>query len=373
MPNPTSSRKVLRNYKFRIYPNKTQARTLSSWLETSRHIYNAALAQRKDAWEKESRSVSRVEQQVWLKDAKTTNGFFKELHSQPAQEVLFRLERAFSAFFRRAASGGKPGYPRFKGRGYYKSITFTQSGDGKGACFLNGKLKLSKVGLLKIVLHRAIPGSIKTVTVKREACGKWFAVFSVELEVAIPPRHNGPQVGLDVGIREFAVLSDGRKIENPKHFRKSGRKLKTSQRDLSRKKKGSNSRAKARVVLARRHEKVRNQRRDFHHKVSTSLVKEYSLIAVEDLEIGNMVKNHNLAKSIADAGWGEFLAMLGCKAESAGSEVRKVAPQGTSQQCSRCGEIVRKDLAQRTHLCPCCGLVMDRDQNAAVNILRKAV
>jgi len=184
MSKGTSSPKAVRNYRFRIYPNREQEQKLLTWLETCRWIYNTALAQRKEAWEKEKRSVSRIEQQVWLKQAKKTDERIREVHSQAAQEVLFRVDRAFAAFFRRGKNGETPGYPRFKGRGRYKSLTYTQFGKGKGASFQDGKLKLSKIGLVKIKLHREIPGIIKTVIIKRDAAGKWWAVFAVEIELS---------------------------------------------------------------------------------------------------------------------------------------------------------------------------------------------
>ena len=179
-------------------------------------------------------------------------------------------------------------------------------------------------------------------------------------------------IGLDVGIKEFAVLSSGEPIANPKYLQKSERKLKTIQRSLSRKKKGSKNRTKARLKVARQHEKVKNQRKDFHHRASSQLVWRYDKIVVEDLQIQNIVKNHNLAKSISDAGWGEFISMLTYKAESAGRTVEKVPPHGTTQECSRCGTIVKKNLSVRVHICPHCGLVLDRDHNAAINILQRA-
>jgi putative transposase len=373
MSNDTYSLKVIRNYKFRLYPNKEQERKLLRWLETCRRIYNTALAQRKEAWEKEKRSVTRTEQQVWLKEAKKDNDYFKEVHSQVAQEVLFRVERAFAGFFRRVRNGETPGYPRFKGKGRYKSLTFTQFGDGLGASFQNGKLKLSKIGLVKIKLHRDIPGTVKTVTVKRDTIGKWYAVLAVETELNQPGTHPGTAAGLDVGLEKFATLSDGSAIENPKYLRKTEKRLKHAQRALSRKQKGSRNREKTRLKVAKLHTKVRNQRKDFLHKESRRLVTVYKMIAVEDLTVKNMVKNHHLAKSISDAGWSEFLAMLCYKAEEAGSRVVKVNPSGTSQECSRCGTTVVKDLSVRVHRCPHCGLVLDRDVNAARNILKKAL
>jgi len=373
MSKDTSSPRAIRNYRFRIYPNKEQERKFLRWLETCRRIYNIALTQRKEAWEQEKRSVIRTEQQVWLKEAKKDNDYFREVHSQVAQEVLFRVERAFDGFFRWVKSGEAPGYPRFKGKGRYKSLTFTQFGNRLGASFQNGKLKLSKIGLVKITLHREIPGTIKTVTIKRESCGRWYAIFAVEVKLNTPEVHSGPEAGLDVGLDKFTSLSDGSAIENPRHLRKSEEKLKHAQRNLSRKQKGSRNREKSRLKVARLHAKIRNQRRDFLHKESRRLVNAYSLIAVEDLNIKGMVRCHHLAKSISDAGWSELIAMLCYKAEEAGSRVIKVNPSGTSQECSGCGTVIPKDLSVRVHACTYCGLVLDRDVNAARNILRKAL
>jgi putative transposase len=373
MSKGTSSPKAVRNYRFRIYPNREQEQKLLAWLETCCWIYNTALAQRKEAWEKEKRSVSRIEQQVWLKQAKKTDERIREVHSQAAQEVLFRVDRAFAAFFRRVKNGETPGYPHFKGRGRYKSLTYTQFGKGKGASFQDGKLKLSKIGLVKIKLHREIPGIIKTVIIKRDAAGKWWAVFAVEIELSRQQTHTDPAVGLDVGLEKFAVLSDGSIIENPRHLRKTEERLKRAQRELSRKEKGSRNRERVRRKLAKLHAKVRNQRMDFLHKQSRKLVNTYSLIAVEELNIKGMVKNHHLAKSISDAGWGEFISMLEYKAGEAGTKLVKVNPSGTSQKCSRCGMTVPKELSERVHCCPCCGLTLDRDVNAARNILKRAL
>ena len=364
------SPREIRNYKFRIYPNKEQKRKLANWLKTCRIIYNSALADRKNYYEHTGKGLTRTAQQKILKTDKVKHPQVKEVHSQVAQEVLFRVERAYNNFFRRVKAGEKPGYPRYKGPGQYKSLTFTQFGDGLGASFQNGKLKLSKVGLVKIKLHQEIYGTAKTCTIKREQSGKWYAVLAVE-ESPVLYSSNRQSIGLDVGVKEFAVLSNGDKIPNPKHLQKSERKLKTLQKSLSRKKKGSKNRARARLKLARQHEKVRNQRKDFHHKLSNQLVWKYGTIVVEDLQIKNMVKNHNLAKCIADVGWGEFVSMLSYKAESAGRTLVKVPPHRTTQECSRCGKTVQKDLSVRVHSCPHCGLVMDRDHNAAVNILQR--
>ena len=370
MSKNMSSPREIRNYKFRIYPNKEQKRKLTNWLKTCRIIYNSALADRKNYYEHTGKGLTRTAQQKILKTDKVKHPQVKDVHSQVAQEVLFRVERAYNNFFRRVKAGEKPGYPRYKGPGQYKSLTYTQFGDGLGASLQNGKLKLSKIGLVKIKLHQEIYGTVKTCTIKREQSGKWYAVLAVE-ESPVLYSPNRQSIGLDVGVKEFAVLSNGDKIPNPKHLQKSERKLKTLQRSLSRKKKGSKNRAKARLKLARQHEKVRNQRKDFHHKLSNQLVWKYGTIVVEDLQIKNMVKNHNLAKCIADVGWGEFISMLSYKAESAGRTLVKVLPHRTTQECSWCGKTVPKDLSVRVHSCPYCGLVMDRDHNSAINILQR--
>lgn len=371
MSSDTFNLKEIRNYKFRIYPNKKQEQTLWRWIEMCRVLYNSCIVDRKNFYSRNVKGLTRQIQQTILTTDKKKLEFLRGVHSQALQEVLFRVDKAYRNFFRRIKKGEIPGYPRYKKFGQYRSITFTQFGDGLGASILNGKLRLSKVGLMKINLHREIPGTIKTVTIKKYPSGRWYAVMSVE-EYPVLYSPNFQKVGVDVGVKVFAFLSNGKEIQNPKHHAKYEAKLKTMQRSLNRKKKGSKNREKARVKLARLHDKIRNCRHNFHHRVSSQLVWRYGRIAVEDLVISNMMKNHRLAKSIADVGWGGFISKLSYKAESAGREVIKVIPHGTTQECSRCGATVRKDLSVRVHNCPHCGLVMDRDQNAANNIDKRA-
>jgi putative transposase len=282
---------------------------------------------------------------------------------------LLRVDKAFQNFFRRIKSGEKPGYPRFKGYGWYDSFTYPQSGfylseNRKG----NQWLRLSKIGSIKVRLHRAIQGRIKTRTIKREL-NRWHVCFSCEVEPEIL-QIAGKSVGVDVGIEKFAALSDSSIIENPKYLLQSEAKLKHEQRCLSRKKKGSNSRKKQRNKLAKLYQKIRNQRNDFLHKESHKLVENYDVIVFEDLRIKNMVKNHYLAKSISDASWGKFIEYVSYKAASAGKKVVFVNLRSTSQICSGCGKMVKKSLSVRIHKCPYCGLILDRDINAAINILR---
>ena len=352
----------MRSFKYRLYPNRTQETVLVSTLETCRRLYNNALAERRDAWKDEQRSVTYREQQDALPGNK--DEYQQQVHSQVLQDVLRRLRRAFDAFFRRVRNGETPGYTRFKGKGRYDSFTYPQSGfslskDGR-------HITLSKIGPIRIKLHRPLEGRVKTCTIKRDV-DQLYVVFSCDVEVEARS-HGGTAVGVDVGLEKFATLSDGTVIENPRFLRESEQKIKKRQRRVSRRKKGSNRREKARKELARAHRKVRNQRTDFAHKLSRKLADSYSTIIFERLNIMNMVKNHHLAKSIIDASWNQLIQFTIYKAEGAGGRVELVDPKNTSQMCSRCGMLVKKDLSVRVHSCWNCGLTIDRDLNAAINI-----
>lgn len=357
---------MIKTYKYRLYPTKKQIQKLDWTLDRCRILYNSCLVDRKNHYEQTCKGLSRIDQQKILVSDKKNIEFLNDIHSQVLQNVLFRVERAFQNFFRRIKAGEKAGYPRFKPENRCVSFCYPQTGfeiDAHG-------LKLSKIGTLKIKLHRKPEGKIKTCAIKREI-DKWYACFSVEYELVKKPIPD-KSIGIDVGIKSFAVLSDGEIIDNPKYLRKSEQKLKSKQRQLSKKVKRSKNRKKARIILARLHCKIRNQRSDFHHKVSRKLIDTCGFIAVEDLNIKGMVRNHHLAKSISDAGWRQFLGYLAYKAENAGCVVEKVAPHYTSINCSRCGEPVPKTLADRIHKCPFCGIVICRDVNAAHNILQKS-
>jgi putative transposase len=358
----------IKTYKYRLTPTKKQVLKLDQSLDVCRVLYNSCLADRKNVYERTGKGLTRIHQQTILKSDKKKIESLNGIHSQVLQNVLFRVDRAYQNFFRRVkAKAGKVGYPRFKGPGQYDSIHYPQT---PGFQITPQGLKLSKIGTVKIKLHRSIVGKIKTCSVKREH-NKWYACFSVEYmpDVRLVP---DKAVGIDVGIKHFAVLSTDERIANPKYLRAAERTLKKKQQKLSRKKKGSTNREKARAVLAKLHLKVRNQRADFHHKISRKLVDTYGFIVAEDLNIQGLVKNHYLAKSISDAGWGQFLNFLAYKAEEAGCKFEKVAPHQTSINCCRCGERVPKALAERVHNCPFCKIVLDRDHNAAINILHKA-
>jgi len=333
-----------------------------------RILYNSCLLDRRNHYEQTGKGLSRIKQQEILKSDKQIVESLKEIHSQVLQDVLFRVDRAFQGFFRRIKEkNGKAGYPRFKGEGRYDSITYPQQ---PAFQITPQGLKLSRIGTIKIKLHRNIDGTVKTCTIKRE-CNRWYACFSALYEPVKKPIPD-KAIGIDMGIKSFAVTSDGEAIENPKYLVKSEKKLIQKQRQLSNKKRGANNRKKARQSVARLHVKIRNQRSDFHHKVSRKLVDTYGFIAIEDLNIKGMVKNHHLAKHISDAGWGQFLNYLTYKAEEAGCKIEEVPPQYTSIKCSVCGQPVDKTLADRIHRCPFCNVVIDRDYNAARNILLKS-
>ena len=362
---------MIRTYQFRLYPTKQQTTTLTQWLTTCRMLYNNSLAERKDAWETHQQSVTYGEQANQLKDAKKTNLFLKAVHSQVLQDVLRRLDKTFKNFFRRVKKGEKAGYPRFKGKCRYDSFIYPQSGFVFD--YQKKKLRLSKIGGINIKQHRPIPseGVIKTCTIRRDV-DHWYACFSLELPDPQAQRELKKAIGVDVGLKSLLTLNNGETIDNPRWFRKSEKKLAKAQRRKDRKLKGSNNRHKQNKKVAQLHRMVRNQRKDFHHKLSRKLVDTYDLIVYENLKITNMVKNHHLAKSISDAGWGQLRCFTEYKAEEAGTLVEYVSAYNTTQLCSRCGKIVPKTLATRIHRCPYCGLDLARDHNSAITVLHRS-
>jgi putative transposase len=315
------------------------------------------------------KTVNYYEQKRELPGVKEVRPEYRQVGSQVLQDVIQRVERAFAAFFRRCKAGEKPGYPRFRGRERYDSFTYTQA----GWKLADGRLVLTGIGALKIKWSRPIAGCIKTVTMRRSA-DQGSVCFSCVVEVDQPAAPDRPAVGIDVGLEHFATLSTGEHIPNPRHFRRGEAVLAKRQQSLARKKRASKSRRRAKVLVARAHRKVRDQRRDFHHKTARHIVQAHGALAVEKLNTAGMVHNHCLAKSISDAGWAQFLAILTHKAAEAGVVVVAVNPSGTSQTCSGCGRAVPKDLSQRWHLCPYedCSLSLQRDHNAALAILNRA-
>jgi putative transposase len=356
---------VRKTYKYKLIPTPEQEQALDTVLWHCRMLYNTALDERKTAWERCHVSVSYYQQKAELPDLKVTCPEYAEVNAQVLQDVILRVERAYQAFFRRLKAGEEPGYPRFQGRTRYNSFTYPQYG---GSVVLDGgMLSLSKIGRIPIRLHRPLEGTPKTVTVSREADG-WYAYISCAEVPMQPLPFTGNETGIDVGLKVFLITAEGEIVENPRHYRKAEKQLAKVQRRLSRRKKGSKRRRKAVAQLKRKHQKIARQRGDFHHKTALYLLRTYDTIYLEDLRVANMVRNKHLAKSISDAGWEGFRTILEAKAAYAGRQVVAVPPAHTSQDCSGCGERVPKSLSVRTHVCTNCGLILDRDENAARNI-----
>jgi putative transposase len=356
-------------FKYKLKPTPAQERVLERTLMLCRHVYNAALGERRAAWRMRSVSVTYYQQKAELPGIKEAMPEYAEVNGQVLQDVVLRVEHAFQAYFQRLKDGGTPGYPRFQGRARYHSFTYPQVGEHGGARLDAGNLVLSKIGRVAVRWSRPLEGTPKTITISKEADG-WFTIIScAEVPVApVPP--TGCETGIDMGLKVFLITATGEIVDNPRHYRRAERYLAKCQRRVSRRKKGSRRRHKAVSLLAKAHQHVQRQRADFHHKTALALLRAHDTIYLEDLRISNMVRNRRLAKSISDAGWAQFRAILDAKAVCAGRQVIAVPAQYTSQDCSGCGERVPKSLSMRTHVCPSCGLIMDRDHNAALNIQR---
>lgn len=358
---------MYKNYKYRIYPSKEQIQHINDTIDLCRNLYNCALEHRIYLYKHGGINIRLYDQDKELKDIKQVLPGYKTVNAQVLGNVLARLDKAYQNFFRRVKQGEKSGFPRFQSCKRYNSFTFRQD-----AFKLSGNhLRLSKIGIIKVKLHRPVEGKVKTCTIIRKN-GKYYACLCCEVE-SQTVLLTYQDVGIDMGIKEFCITSDGELIPNPKNYRKSEVKLKKQQRAASRKKKGSSRRKKAVAILANTHEHIANQRKDNAYKVANSLLNKYDTICREDLQINNMVKNHKLAKSISDAGWAIFFNILDAKAkQTLGKRVIVVDPKYTSQICCGCGQIVKKNLSVRTHKCDC-GLEIDRDVNAAINIMRKGL
>ena len=358
-----------KTFKYRLYPNKRQQRLLDQQLEECRWLYNHLLAARRDAWEHSQQSLRLYDQQATLPALKTERPALAQVQSQVLQNVAVRIDLAFQAFFRREKAGEKePGYPRFRGQGRYDSITFPQAPVG---CHLEDKdLRVANVGHVKVLLHRPLEGAPKTATIRRSSTGKWYVSFSCECAEPAPLPPTGQQVGIDVGLKSFATLTQGEPIANPRFFRAEERALAKAQRRLSKAEKGTPERAERRKGVARVHERVGWRRSDFAHQHSWRIVDRFDVIAVEDLAVNRMAHIHCLAKSIHDAAWTPFADLLSSKAAWAGRTSVAVNPAYTTQDCSGCGHRQTLSLADRTYTCSCCGMVLDCDLNAAKNIVR---
>ncbi len=353
-----------RTYKYQLLPNAKQERALTNLLSKCASLYNGALEERIDAYRKTGKTVTLYDQMKSLTIIRSEMSEWSAIPAWIARSPLRRLDHAYKAFFRRVKAGEKPGFPRFRSRARYDSFSFPPQGQA-----LHGnRIHVPKLGHVKFNLTREISGEIKEVTIRRSSTGRWWVCFSCDLGEAPPKIAVRTAVGIDVGLESFATLTDGSDpIQNPRYYRKGQDLLARRQRVLARKRKGSNARRLAKLQVAKAYEHVCNQRRDFSRKLAADLCARYDLIAHEDLNIRGMVHG-NLSKSIHDAAWGQFLHDLSCKAESAGKHVIAVDPRGTSQRCSACGSVIKKDLGDRQHVCVC-GLSIHRDLNAARNIL----
>jgi putative transposase len=350
-----------KTFKYRLYPTKLQVTKMNDILEQTRWVYNETLSIRKNAWESEKKSISLYASQIELTKWKAVKPELNEVFSQVLQNAQLRVDLAFKAFWRRCRAGENPGFPRFKGKGWYHSITYPQAGfrlhpDG---------IYLSKIDRVKIILHRPIEGTIKTCTVKKTPTGKWYVYFSCETEKPRPLPKTGKIAGIDLGLITYIQCSDGTKIDKPRFFGEEQKSLAQAKR-----RENTTFKAKHKRVLALIHERIKNKREDFCHKASKKLIDKYDFIAHEDLNVKNLIEKKENSKNISDAAWSTLIQFLTYKAENAGRTVIAVDPRGTSQRCSQCGAVVSKDLTVRVHHCPHCGFKTGRDLNSALEILR---
>jgi putative transposase len=361
---------IRKTCKYNLLPTPEQERALGMALSRCRTLYNVALEQHRTWWGRgQGIGATYYQQKAELPNLKAACPEYTEVNAQVLQDVLLRVERAYQAFFRRVKQGEMPGYPRFQGQNRYHSFTYRQYGAHGGVVLEGGVLSLSKIGRVPLRIQRPLQGTPKTVTLSKEADG-WYVSFSCAQVPTEPLPMTERERGIDIGLKVFLVTAEGEIVENPRYSRKGAKGLAKAQKRVSKRKKGSKRWWKAVAQCGKKHQKVRRQRMDFHHKTALALVRPYDVLYLEDLQVHNMGRNHHLAKSISDAGWAQFRPILTSKAAYAGKWVVAVPAQYPSQDCSGCGERVPKSLSVRTPVCPSCGLVIDRDENAALNILR---
>lgn len=356
---------MIKTFKYRIYPTHNQELMLTSWLSKCQKLYNHLLQERIDTYKNTGKGISKYDQQKKLTLYKKLFPEYQSVYADVLYDITDRIDIAFQGFFRRCKSGEKPGYPRFKAWHRYDSFRYWSKW---GYWVENKRIKLSKIGSIKCKFDRIPSGKFKNLTVKRTSAGRWFICICSDVEKKPMPKTN-KVVGIDVGCKSFLTDSTGNKVDNPHFFKHSEKQLVERQQKLSRKKKGSKRRAKAKLLVAKAYEHIKNQRRDFHFKTAKKLITENDLICIENLTHFK-AEWKNLRKSISDVAWQQFFDILVFKAEEAGKQVIKVDPKNTSQRCSGCDVIVPKDLSTRVHSCKNCGLVLDRDHNAALNILQ---
>ena len=362
---------MLKAYKYRIYPNEEQINYLQKTFGCTRFIYNQMLADRIKSYEENKDLDIKIIKYPTPAQYKKEYEWLKEVDSLALANAQTNLDKAYKNFFRDKSVG----FPKFKSKkDNHKSYT---TNNQNGTIYIeNNRIKIPKLkSMIKIKQHREFVGLIKSCTISQKPSGKYYIAMLVDTENIQLPKLD-TKVGIDLGIKEFAITSDGEMFSNPKWLKKSEKRLRKLQKDLSRKQKGSNNRRKDRLKVAKLHEKISNQRKDYLHKISHYIISENQVIVIEDLKVSNMIKNHKLAKSIADVSWSEFRRQLEYKSEWYGRELI-IAPSNyaSSQLCSNCGNksSQTKDLSCRTYICPVCGMEMDRDINASKNLLNLAM
>ncbi|MHA1186744.1 MAG: RNA-guided endonuclease InsQ/TnpB family protein [Candidatus Heimdallarchaeota archaeon] len=381
----SATKTIIRTHKYRLYPSKEQEAIFSEWLETCRHLYNYFVQQRFEHWEIEKHLpkgyrtyISYFDQCKQLPELKKDNHYLKRAYAAILVDVAKRVDKTFLNFIREISKGNsKYGKPKFKHRLYYNSFTYPQPGIKQQKFRIEkNRLYLGKIGHVKIILDKELPQDaiLKTCTIKREV-NQWYAHISFNQIIAVPELkiNENKAIGIDLGIKTYGVLSNGKEIKNPKWLQAMEKKLVREQKNLSRKKKGSKNWKKQLIKLSKIYRKIRFQRNDFLHKETTKLANDYDLIVLENLRISNLIRNSRLAKNIGEVSWGIFQNILSYKVNENGKKLITVNPRNTSQICSNCGEIVRKSLKVRIHECPNCNIVLDRDLNAAKNILQRGL
>lgn len=354
---------MIRTYRYRFYPNKEQQDILNEILWVACWLYNRALDYRRKRWNESRKTVTCYEQASMWRDWRNEPGDndLLLLNMSAGQQVLRRLDSNYKQFLK-----GKRGFPRFKKVSRFNSVNYKP---GDGASIKNNRLYIQNVGLVKVRWHRELPDArLKNIVILRKPSG-WYVLLQIDLPEQTAEKSANPPIGVDMGITHALALSNGVTFDSPKHLKASLKKLRILQRSVSRKKKGGKNRRKAAQKVSRLHEHIANQRSDWWHKTTRTLVDTYGAIALEDLSLKFMLQNSRLSRPAHDVGLGMFRTMLDYKAIDAGVEIIMVNPRNTSQACSGCGSIVLKDLSVRVHVCPDCGLVLDRDVNAARNIL----
>lgn len=365
---------MIKTFKYRLYPTPEQEKKMISILDCCRILYNSALIDRQRHYQLMGKGLPFTRQEAQLVRDKVNYPVLNTIHSQTLQDVLFRVKKAYSNFFRRIKEKNKkPGYPRFKFGKQYDSFTYSQY--GYAFKIVNREmLFLSKIGNVSIRMHRPVKGAIKTCVVKREADG-WYASISADIITPTIKTDFSRPVGIDVGLTPLVTLSDGKKIEHPHYFKKMEKKLAKAQRSLSRKVKSSKNYKKQQLKIGLIHKKISDQRDDLAHKISRTIVNAFTFIAGDSIKITNLVKNNRLSKGIYDAGWGKILNFIAYKAEEAGKRYVEPPTAGSTQECCLCGTETHKDMSDRMHICSniMCGLILPRDNNSALIALKRAL